>query len=52
MSTIETLAIVAHPDDAEGLFGTALQRDAASTHAMVLTNGDQGIDRVRNCLCR
>ncbi len=55
MATLETvrdLVFVAHPDDAEGIFGYHLMAQAGAAHVMVVTDGDSGIDRAGNCLCR
>lgn len=55
MATLETMrdfVLVAHPDDAEAIFGYHLQAQAGTAHVTVVTDGDSGIDRVGNCLCR
>ncbi len=52
VETIRDFILVTHPDDAEGIFGYHLQANAANAHVMVVTNGDEGIDRADRCLCR
>jgi LmbE family N-acetylglucosaminyl deacetylase len=60
MKNFNRLAVVAHPDDAEGLFGHNLQQkqhDASNLISnltvIVATNGDGStIDRVGDCFCR
>ena len=54
---VDTLIQTAHPDDFEGLFAAVVreqeQRDyPATTHVIVLTDGDHGDDFIRRQLCR
>ncbi len=52
LETMRDFVLVAHPDDAECIFGYHLQAQAGAAHVMVVTDGDSGIDRTGNCLCR